>query len=120
MFDSYESRENEARIIDKLIGYNVDAIILSVVSAERVYRPAYMKQLELLNIPVILVDRELDANRPGTAGYRGGTGERSDLQNYFPLRQYVSAHHPSAELRQTECGTAAVRNLQVQRQCRSL
>ena len=55
-----------------------------------------------------------------TAGYRGGTGERSDLQNYFPLRQYVSAHHPSAELRQTECGTAAVRNLQVQRQCRSL
>lgn len=61
MFDSYESRENEARIIDKLIGYNVDAIILSVVSAERVYRPAYMKQLELLNIPVILVDRELDA-----------------------------------------------------------
>ncbi|AKJ43965.1 HTH-type transcriptional repressor CytR [Pragia fontium] len=60
LFDSYESKENEARIIDKLIGYNVDAIILSVVSAERFYRPDYIKQLELLNIPVILVDREMD------------------------------------------------------------
>jgi len=60
IFDSYESKENEARIIDKLIGYNVDAIVLSVVSAERVYIPNYLKQLEILNIPVILVDREVD------------------------------------------------------------
>lgn len=59
-FDSYESKENEARIIEKLIGYNVDAIILSVVSSDRFYKPDYFRQLELLNIPVILVDREVD------------------------------------------------------------
>lgn len=60
VFDSYESKENEARIIEKLIGYNVDAIILSVVSSDRFYKPDYFRQLELLNIPVILVDREVD------------------------------------------------------------
>ena len=60
VFDSYESKETEARIIEKLIGYNVDAIILSVVSSDRFYKPDYFKRLELLNIPVILVDREVD------------------------------------------------------------
>lgn len=60
VFDSYESKETEARIIEKLIGYNVDAIILSVVSSDRFYKPDYFKHLELLNIPVILVDREVE------------------------------------------------------------
>ncbi|PRD17390.1 LacI family DNA-binding transcriptional regulator [Pantoea coffeiphila] len=60
IFDSRESQEHENRIIDKLIGYNVDAIVLSVISSDRNYQPAYMAQLEALNIPVILVDRELD------------------------------------------------------------
>lgn len=59
-FDSYESQENENRIIDKLIGYGVDAIILSVISNDHHYQPAYLKRLETLNIPVVLVDRELD------------------------------------------------------------
>ncbi|OMQ25787.1 LacI family DNA-binding transcriptional regulator [Serratia oryzae] len=58
-FDSYESQMNEDRIIDKLIGYNVDAIILSVLSSDRNYLPGYLKNLEKLGIPVILVDREL-------------------------------------------------------------
>ncbi|MDW8847776.1 LacI family DNA-binding transcriptional regulator [Erwinia sp. MMLR14_017] len=61
VFDSYESQEAEDRIIDKLIGYNVDAIILSVISNDLNYHPAYMKRLEILNIPVVLVDRELQA-----------------------------------------------------------
>jgi LacI family transcriptional regulator len=61
VFDSYESQETEDRIIDKLIGYNVDAIILSVISNDLNYHPAYMKRLEVLNIPVVLVDRELQA-----------------------------------------------------------
>ncbi|MBL5862476.1 LacI family DNA-binding transcriptional regulator [Serratia fonticola] len=60
VFDSYESQENENRIIDKLIGYNVDAIILSVISSDRNYTPGYLKNLERLGIPVVLVDRELD------------------------------------------------------------
>lgn len=61
VFDSYESQETENRIIDKLIGYNVDAIILSVISNDQHYQPAYLNRLETLNIPVILVDRELDS-----------------------------------------------------------
>ncbi|MFC0226710.1 LacI family DNA-binding transcriptional regulator [Serratia aquatilis] len=60
VFDSYESQVNEDRIIDKLIGYNVDAIILSVISSDRNYTPGYLKILEKLGIPVVLVDRELD------------------------------------------------------------
>lgn len=60
VFDSWESQEQENRIIDKLIGYGVDAIVLSVISADQNYRPAYFERLALLNIPVILVDRELD------------------------------------------------------------
>lgn len=62
VFDSCESQEAEDRIIDKLIGYNVDAIILSVISNDVNYHPAYMKRLEILNIPVVLVDRELQAS----------------------------------------------------------
>lgn len=61
VFDSYESQETEDRIIDKLIGYNVDAIILTVISNDHHYQPAYLKRLEMLNIPVVLVDRELEA-----------------------------------------------------------
>ncbi|BAE73883.1 HTH-type transcriptional repressor CytR [Sodalis glossinidius str. 'morsitans'] len=60
VFDSWESQEQENRIIDKLIGYGVDAIVLSVISADQNYRPAYFERLALLNIPIILVDRELD------------------------------------------------------------
>lgn len=60
VFDSYESQETEDRIIEKLIGYNVDAIILSVISNDHHYQPEYLNRLEMLNIPVVLVDRELN------------------------------------------------------------
>lgn len=60
VFDSYESQETEDRIIEKLIGYNVDAIILSVISNDHHYHPEYLNRLEMLNIPVVLVDRELN------------------------------------------------------------
>lgn len=59
VFDSYESQEHEDRIIEKLISYNVDAIILSVISNDHHYHPQYLKRLEKLDIPVVLVDREL-------------------------------------------------------------
>lgn len=61
VYDSWESQETEDRIIEKLIGYNVDAIILSVISSDHQYQPSYLKRLEMLNIPVVLVDRELNA-----------------------------------------------------------
>lgn len=60
VFDSYESQDTEDRIVEKLIGYNVDAVILSIISNDYQYRPSYLKRLEKLNIPVVLVDRELD------------------------------------------------------------
>ncbi|MFC0180584.1 LacI family DNA-binding transcriptional regulator [Thorsellia kenyensis] len=59
IFDSYESIHNEQNIIDKLIGYGVDAIILAVVSSEISYNPPYFKQLKILGIPVILLDRHI-------------------------------------------------------------
>ncbi len=62
VFDSYESQETENRIIDKLIGYNVDAIILSAISNDHHYHPDYLNRLETLNIPIVLVDRELDSS----------------------------------------------------------
>jgi len=60
VFESRESQEHENRIIEQLIGYNVDAIVLSVISSDRNYHPTYMSRLEALNIPVILVDRDLN------------------------------------------------------------
>jgi len=60
VFDSYESQENEDRIIEKLISYNVDAVILTIISNDHHYHPAYLERLEKLDIPVVLVDRELD------------------------------------------------------------
>ncbi len=60
IYDSFESQALENRIIDKLIGYGVDAIILSVISSDRSYYPAYLQRLETLNIPVVLVDREIN------------------------------------------------------------
>lgn len=60
IFDTYESQEMENHIIDKLIGYNVDAIILSVLSNDRHYHPSWLRRLETLGIPLVLVDRELD------------------------------------------------------------
>lgn len=59
MFDSYESQEIEERSIRRLIEYNVQAIILSAISSDKDYNPSYLNKLDKLNIPVILVDREI-------------------------------------------------------------
>lgn len=66
IFDSYESQEIEERSIRRLMEYNAKAIILSAISSDKDYNPAYLAQLEKLNIPVILVDREI-----GQGGYNG-------------------------------------------------
>ncbi|MLO26080.1 LacI family transcriptional regulator, partial [Salmonella enterica subsp. enterica] len=62
IFDTCESQEIEKHIIEKLIGYNVDAIILAVISSDRHYQPPYLHQLKILGIPVVLIDRELDTD----------------------------------------------------------
>lgn len=59
IFDSYESQVIEERSIRRLIEYNAKAIILSTISSDKNYRPSYMEQLDKLNIPVVLVDREI-------------------------------------------------------------
>ncbi|MFZ7239538.1 LacI family DNA-binding transcriptional regulator [Avibacterium avium] len=59
MFDSYESAQIEQQSIQKLIEYGADAIILSTISSDRHYQPSYLQQLDELNIPVILLDREI-------------------------------------------------------------
>lgn len=66
MFDSYESQEIEERSIRRLIEYNAKAIILSAISSDKDYHPNYIHQLEKLNIPVVLVDREI-----GNGKYNG-------------------------------------------------
>ncbi|HAK5293963.1 TPA: LacI family DNA-binding transcriptional regulator [Salmonella enterica] len=62
IFDTCESQEIEKHIIDKLIGYNVDAIILAVISNDKYYQPSYLERLKILDIPVVLMDRELETD----------------------------------------------------------
>lgn len=52
--------QDQKHIIDKLIGYNVDAIILAVISNDKYYQPSYLERLKILDIPVVLMDRELE------------------------------------------------------------
>lgn len=63
MFDSYESREIEERSIQRLIEYNAKAVILSAISSDKDYNPNYLSLLEKLNIPVVLVDREINKGK---------------------------------------------------------
>ncbi|WP_110666575.1 LacI family DNA-binding transcriptional regulator [Salinicola halophilus] len=78
-FDSYESETLEAEAIEKLIEFSVDAVILSVISSDIDYHPAYLDRLAQAGIPVVLVDRELKAPHSGgvyidnlDCGYRAG------------------------------------------------
>lgn len=63
MFDSYESQEIEDRSVQRLIEYGAEAIILSVISTDRNYKPEYISQLDNLGIPIILLDREIGHNK---------------------------------------------------------
>ncbi|WP_106476006.1 LacI family DNA-binding transcriptional regulator [Phytohalomonas tamaricis] len=79
MFDSYESEELESAAIARLIDYRVDAVILSVISSDAHYHPAYFEKLAKADIPVVLVDREINAPHHGgvyidnlDCGYQAG------------------------------------------------
>lgn len=79
VFDSYESETLEAEAIGKLIEFSVDAVILSVISSDIDYHPAYLDWLKAAGIPVVLVDRELKAAHYGgvyidnlDCGYQAG------------------------------------------------
>ncbi|GHB21794.1 LacI family DNA-binding transcriptional regulator [Salinicola rhizosphaerae] len=96
VFDSYESETLEAEAIGKLIEFSVDAIILSVISSDIDYYPAYLNTLQAANIPVVLVDRELKAPHYGgvyidnlDCGYQAGRYflEHNALENSAPDRR---------------------------------
>lgn len=79
MFDSYESEELESAAITRLIDYRVDAVILSVISSDAHYHPDYFERLAEAGIPVVLVDREINAPHHGgvyidnlDCGYQAG------------------------------------------------
>ncbi|WP_020683183.1 LacI family DNA-binding transcriptional regulator [Marinobacterium rhizophilum] len=59
LFDTDGSPELEERAVDTLLSYQVAGIILSVVSDDDDYHPAYLPKLELTRIPVIQIDRKL-------------------------------------------------------------
>lgn len=59
LFDTDGSPELEARAVDTLLSYQVSGIILSVISDDDDYQPAYLPKLEMTRIPVVQIDRKL-------------------------------------------------------------
>jgi LacI family transcriptional regulator len=79
LFDTDGSAELEERAVDTLLSYQVDGIILSAVTDDASYQPAYLPRLIHSAIPVVQVDREI-ASAPfagvylnnAESGYMGG------------------------------------------------
>lgn len=79
LFDTDGSPDIEARAVDTLLSYQVDGILLSAVSDDADYQPAYLPRLELAGIPVVQIDRQVTtAPFAGVyldnveSGYKGG------------------------------------------------
>ncbi|WP_028116758.1 LacI family DNA-binding transcriptional regulator [Ferrimonas senticii] len=64
-FSSDESAAMEQNAVNTLISYNVDGIIIAVISEDEDYRPSYFATLAKLNIPVVLLDRQIEAPHSG-------------------------------------------------------
>lgn len=61
LFSSDESQTIEQNAVNTLISYNIDGIIIAVISEDEHYTPSYFSTLEKLDIPVVLLDRHIDA-----------------------------------------------------------
>ncbi|MGS0724839.1 LacI family DNA-binding transcriptional regulator [Shewanella sp. 0m-11] len=61
LFSSDESELIEQNAVNTLISYNIDGIIIAVISEDANYHPIYFSTLEKLAIPVVLLDRHIDA-----------------------------------------------------------
>jgi LacI family transcriptional regulator len=59
VINTNESEEREHRILQNLESLNLIGIILTPVSDRTEYNLFYIKQLEKLNIPVVLIDRDI-------------------------------------------------------------
>ncbi|MDC0610729.1 LacI family transcriptional regulator [Vibrio sp.] len=89
IFDSYELEEFENKAIHNLIGYSVDGIIISTISADLGYNPKYIPELEDNGIPFVLLDRELEG------GYTGIYIDNMD--SGYQLGQYIAHKHAKSE-----------------------
>ncbi|XNJ86508.1 LacI family DNA-binding transcriptional regulator [Vibrio cyclitrophicus] len=59
-FTSDESSDIEESCVNTLVSYNVEGIIISVISEEENYQPTYFKHLKQIEIPVVLLDRHVE------------------------------------------------------------
>lgn len=60
-FSSDESQEMEQNAVNTLMSYNIDGIIIAVISEDEHYTPDYFATLKKLSIPVVLLDRHIEA-----------------------------------------------------------
>lgn len=60
LIDTDGSPEREEVAIDTLLSYQVAGIILSSVSDDANYRPAYLERLRKANLPLVMLDRTLN------------------------------------------------------------
>lgn len=65
-FTSDESEEIEKNAVNTLISYNVEGLIIGVISEDENYSPEYFNKLKAFNIPVVLFDRSIPV--PHTCG----------------------------------------------------
>ena len=66
MFETAGSSINEERALDALFSYKVAGIVLSVVHDIRGYKPSYVQRARGYNIPLVLLDRDINGYRlPG-------------------------------------------------------
>ncbi|MFC0336660.1 LacI family transcriptional regulator [Kushneria avicenniae] len=100
IMDSHDSPAQEEAAVDRLIACGVDGIILTVISSDRRYRPAYFERLEQAGIAVILMDREVAAPHHGgvyidnlDCGYQAGMWMRRQ-----PVERLLILSGPSDSL----------------------
>ncbi|ABZ76568.1 transcriptional regulator, LacI family [Shewanella halifaxensis HAW-EB4] len=61
LFSSDESQNIEQNAVNTLISYNIDGVIIAVISEDEHYTPSYFSVLKKLEVPVVLLDRHIDA-----------------------------------------------------------
>lgn len=89
IFDSYELEEYEENAIQRLIDYSVDGIILSTISTDLEYKPKYIDELKRKNIPLVLLDRELDGEYTGIY--------IDNMDSGYQMGQYIVRQHSKQE-----------------------
>ncbi|WP_213881607.1 LacI family DNA-binding transcriptional regulator [Pseudomonas sp. dw_358] len=95
LIDTDGSEELESKAVDTLLGYRVAGIVLSPVSDEPHYRPAYLNRLSNGDMPVVQLDRALpdspfshvvlDNYESGLKGARYLLAQKPDMRRLLVL-----------------------------------